>query len=289
MRKWSDEQIIEILKNLADQLGRNRLTKKDVASVMPESTVRGRFGSLAHALEAAGLRTTDKGANLRSYGRSISDNDLFEALYRLELEIDCEPTISECRARCKYSVSPYMRRFGKWPAVLAHYRKWKSENEHMTPGISAQESPDSDDTPATAGSEDEATGRVPPLPAVTSWKKPPGRLYGELINFRGLRHAPVNEQGVVFLFAMVSEELGFNIEAVPQGFPNCEGTYLYDPKKNLWGKARIEFEYKASAFEQHGHDRNQCDFIVCWENDWPECPMNVIELKTQVRKLPSRR
>lgn len=111
---------------------------------------------------------------------------------------------------------------------------------------------------------------------------------GEPIDFRGLRHAPINEQGVVFLFATVSRELGFNIESVQQGFPDCEGKYLFDSKKNLWAKARIEFEYKASNFEQHGHDPNQCDFIVCWVNDWPDCPVNVIELKTEILKLPSK-
>jgi len=35
--------------------------------------------------------------------------------------------------------------------------------------------------------------------------------FGELIDFRGLRHAPVNENGVIFLFGMVSHELGFMV------------------------------------------------------------------------------
>jgi hypothetical protein len=33
--------------------------------------------------------------------------------------------------------------------------------------------------------------------------------YGAPIDFRGLRHAPLNEQGVVYLFALVAIELGF--------------------------------------------------------------------------------
>jgi hypothetical protein len=113
----------------------------------------------------------------------------------------------------------------------------------------------------------------------------PAQLYGEPIDFRGLRHAPINEQGVVYLFGMVSRELGFYIEAIQQGFPDCEGKYLFDAKKNLWAKARIEFEFKASNFQEHGHDPNQCDFIVCWINDWPECPITVIELRKEILKL----
>jgi hypothetical protein len=47
-----------------------------------------------------------------------------------------------------------------------------------------------------------------------NWPKSETTEFGQPINFRGLRHAPINEQGVVFLFGMVSYELGFIVEAV---------------------------------------------------------------------------
>jgi hypothetical protein len=87
---------------------------------------------------------------------------------------------------------------------------------------------------------------------------------------------------------MVSRELGFEIEAIQQAFPDCEGKHLVDAKNNLWGKVRIEFEFRASNFQEHGHDSNQCDYIVCWENDWPNCPIAVIDLQREIQKLPSR-
>ena len=118
--------------------------------------------------------------------------------------------------------------------------------------------------------------------------KQPMQLFGELLEFRGLRHAPINEQGVVYLFGMVSRELGFSIESLQQGFPDCEGKHLHDPKKQLWAKARIEFEYRASSFKDHGHNEQECDFIVCRINDWPDCPIDVIELRTEIQKLSSR-
>jgi hypothetical protein len=49
-----------------------------------------------------------------------------------------------------------------------------------------------------------------------------GLQYGPPIDFRGLRHAPINEQVVVFLFGMVSYKLGFIVEAVHASFPDCE-------------------------------------------------------------------
>jgi hypothetical protein len=116
----------------------------------------------------------------------------------------------------------------------------------------------------------------------------PVQFYGEPFDFRGLRHAPINEQGVVYLFGMVSRELGFYVESIQQGFPDCEAKYLHDKGKNLWARARIEFEFRAAAFKEHGHDAGQCDFIVCWVNDWPDCPVRVIELKKELLKLSSR-
>jgi len=63
---------------------------------------------------------------------------------------------------------------------------------------------------------------------------------------------------------------------------------LADAKKNLWARARIEFEFKASNFNEHGHDPDGCDFIVCWINDWPDCPITIIELKSEIKKLPKK-
>lgn len=53
-------------------------------------------------------------------------------------------------------------------------------------------------------------------------KRPDRPIFGDPIDFRGLRHEPVNEQGVVFLFGMVARELGYLVEAVQGGFPDCE-------------------------------------------------------------------
>src|SRR5262245_27375209 len=73
---------------------------------------------------------------------------------------------------------------------------------------------------------------------------------------------PRNENGVVFIFALVAEELGFGVERVRAGFPDCMAT---------WGgkKARIEFEFRSKNFEIHGHDAKKCDLVVCWRHDWP--------------------
>jgi len=286
-RKYSRETIITALQNEAKRLGKRTLTMKEVNGVVPVSAVRAYFGSLGNALEAAGLERLQPGWNLPLMGRlrTIPDDDLFRSLIQVEDKLGHEPTFSECSAYGTYSTKPFLRRFGKWADTLDNYRKWKAERPATHPegrhNIGGAQQDHSD----FAVAETKPYSSKSHAPAHQTREQ---QLYGEPIDFRGLRHAPINEQGVVFLFGMVSRELGFYIEAIQQGFPDCEGKYLHDEKENRWARGRIEFEYKSSAFQQHGHDPAKCDFIVCWIHDWPDCPIEVIELREEIRKLPSQ-
>src|SRR4029077_1335566 len=94
--------------------------------------------------------------------------------------------------------------------------------------------------------------------------------FGRPMNFRGLRHAPINELGVVFLFGMVSRDLGFVVEATQAAFPDCYAMECVDEEKEIWKKVRIEFEFRSMNFKLHGHDPSRCDVIVCWKDDWDE-------------------
>lgn len=106
-------------------------------------------------------------------------------------------------------------------------------------------------------------------------------VVGEVINFRGLVYAPINEQGVIFLFSKVSKDLNIEIEEIKTGFPDAVGRV-----KTSRGYARrtIEFEYKSSNYD---HLPEKCDILICWEHDWPECPkeIEVISLKDVIKEL----
>ena len=65
-----------------------------------------------------------------------------------------------------------------------------------------------------------------------NWGKNSSSIYGAFINFRGLQHAPVNEQGVVLLFGMICLQLGYIIEVIQTGFPDCEAKRRIDKSKN---------------------------------------------------------
>jgi hypothetical protein len=108
------------------------------------------------------------------------------------------------------------------------------------------------------------------------------------INFQGMRYAPENEQGVVFLFSKVAKRLGFpEIDIIQPQFPDC-----WVHRRTSSGVARtwIEFEFHSSGFKQHltKHKgvfkkiRPKRGIVVCWEHNWKECEkyVEVIELKS---------
>jgi len=207
-KKYSREQIIQILQNLSRQLGRRSLSTQDIARVIPTSTVKGYFGSLGNALEAAGLERRLPGDHLPHV--RLSEEDLFANLLDVERQIGKEPGYNDCRAHGRYSVEPYKERFGRWSGVLAHYRKWKKEHPDLCEASAAVDGNHVNAPSAKAQSSVLDRAASPPLQV----RKVPAQFYGEPIDFRGLRHAPINKQGVVFLFGLVSRESGFNIEAV---------------------------------------------------------------------------
>jgi hypothetical protein len=107
-------------------------------------------------------------------------------------------------------------------------------------------------------------------------------VYGMPLQLAAMAHAPTNEDGVIFLFGVMAAELGFRVERIQRGFPDCEAKREVAPGK--WEWARIEFEYESRNFKEHRHDPEGCDVIVCWRHNWPDCPegIEVVELSRMV-------
>ncbi len=110
---------------------------------------------------------------------------------------------------------------------------------------------------------------------------------GNFLGFRCFAYAPVNENGVIFLFGMLAQELGYVVELVGRGFPDCFGRRRVAPGR--WSPVRIEFEYRSSNFVAHRHNAAGCDLIVCWDHDWAECRLEVLDLSKEVRKIAAER
>jgi hypothetical protein len=96
--------------------------------------------------------------------------------------------------------------------------------------------------------------------------------------FTALRFAPTNELGVVFLFSHLCRRMQLHVESVQAGFPDCIARQRVGGKER---RVRIEFEFRSSSYRAHGHPLDGCDWIVCWEHDWPGVPstIRVVELR----------
>ncbi|HZU31200.1 MAG TPA: hypothetical protein VFB79_08805 [Candidatus Angelobacter sp.] len=103
-------------------------------------------------------------------------------------------------------------------------------------------------------------------------------MYGGLMKMGPLVCGPTNELGVILLFGALAEKLGFMVLRVQTEFPDCEAWRVVE--KERLQQVRIEFEYESRNFLSHAHDPAGCDLIVCWEDNWPECPVEVVELKS---------
>jgi len=110
---------------------------------------------------------------------------------------------------------------------------------------------------------------------------------GEPMDLEVMNYAPTSEQGVVALFAHFMGKIKghqfVKIEFIRLGFPDA---CAIEREGNTYSRKYIEFEFKASKFREHikrqEHNEIRCDYVVCWENDFPTCPVEVIELKSEI-------
>ena len=271
---YTKQQILEEIRRIATALRKKSLMQKEFKkhSSISTSAVRYHFGSWNNAVSAAGLSPIDPREMIRNK-RTISETELLMDLIRLYQEYGKEPTGSLINAEGKFSEKPYRDRWKSLKeAFLIAKKKYplesfaKSEIRSTSPIISESVKV----VPETIKPKTQRKKRI---------------VFGEPIDFRGLRFAPVNEQGVVYLFGMISQELGYLIESIRTEYPDCEGKRCFDKVNGKWEHIQIEFEYKSSNFQEHGHDPTRCDVIVCWEHDWGDCPIEVLELKSVIKFL----
>ena len=122
-QRHSKESIIQVLQNCAKRLGKDTLTKQEVQTAVPVSSVTFHFGSIGNALEAAGLQRRSSTDHLFQPRHVLTDDDLFRSMLELEQSLGHPPGHNEYNGGGKYSTTPFTDRFGKWSEVLAHYRK----------------------------------------------------------------------------------------------------------------------------------------------------------------------
>ncbi|NJO56478.1 MAG: hypothetical protein HC834_09290 [Rhodospirillales bacterium] len=275
------DEILAAIRSAAMSLGRppSRAEFKS-ASGMTEYQVLKHFPSWREAVRAAGLEP-------HSTNVPIEPEVLLEdwgEFVRRERRI---PTRDHYRRDGTYSPGVFEKRFGPWSAIPSKFREF-ADGKSEWADVDALLPIEHARAPIAASSPVAMSRAGVASPPSTNYRH--NRLddrptYGNPIDFRGLRHEPVNEQGVVFLFGMVARELGYYVEAVQTGYPDCEAKRQVDAGK--WQRVRIEFEFESRNFRDHGHPPEGCDVVVCWRHNWAECPasLEVVELSSVIRTL----
>ena len=270
------EKIIEEIKKVASKIKSDQLSHSIFLSNsnITERQINKFFDSWNQAVEEAGLKPYEK--NIK-----ISEEDLFGEMERVFKSFKGICTRLKFNKLSKFSADAYRRRFGCWDDVLRAFRKWLEINKKQFLFINQLPKNNAN---LSISKETKVQKRIE-IGRREIGGRGSSTIYGSFLNFRGLQHAPLNEQGVVFLFGMICSEVGFKVEAVRNNYPDCEAKRRIDKNCDEWEKVMIEFEYYSSNFREHGHDPKKCDLIVCWRHDWQECPLEVIELESLIGSM----
>jgi hypothetical protein len=238
--------------------------------------IRKNFGSFTRALQECNLQRREMGGG----GKKLPLEKLFADWVSVVQKLRKMPSMSEYELLSKYTSGPLVRWFGSWrqvPNGLKQFAEsrglaepWKSELELVTTTGAAMAGAAAGGIAGTGM----AAAHGPALWPLVLVDRP---AYGPPMWPGPLAYGPANEMGVVFLFGVLAQQLGFVVHKLQAEFPDCEAMRQVGEEK--WQYLRIEFEYESRNFLRHMHDASQCDLIICWRHNWPECPLQVVELK----------
>ena len=283
MPKLESRDIVDAIRKVAKDLCRSPSRSQFKSkSGLSEYQILEHFPSWREAVRAAGL--TPDSTNVR-----LDDESLLKDWGELVRRSRQIPTRTQYRREGNYSPGSFEKHFGPWSAFPAKFGEFARNRAEWADVVPLLPIPIQQRAPAISRpiAPIEPIDYTPPSSASHHrHTKLNGRpTYGNPIDFRGLRHEPVNEQGVVFLFGMVARELGYMVEALQAGFPDCEAKRQVAADK--WQRVRIEFEFESRNLRDHGHPDDGCDVIVCWQHNWPECPQHikVVALETIIQSL----
>lgn len=297
----SREEIIAAIKTTTEELGRvPTLGELVKTGKVTRGSVRRRLISYKAALEACGLER-------KGPGYAVSERELFLDWAGLVRQLGRLPTGTEFEAYGDHCRKPATRRFGRWleiPARMAQYardhgleQEWRDVLEVVQKHLQEEEVRARKVEEGRRRKMEEEWARKPRLAMeqVLERRHWPGLMkgepvYGETIlgtTLPGadgielpLLLAPTNEQGVVLLFGAMARKLGFVVLRIQTEYPDCEALREMEPGR--WQRTPIEFELESKNFLLHGHALEKCKVIVCWEHNWKECPVEVVELKRAI-------
>ena len=311
--RTSKEQILEKIRQCAQHLGKNpRQADLYRMAGVTAYQINRYFGTFTSSLREAGL--TPHGS-----GYTAPTSELLLAWAAVVRELGRVPSLAEYGSGRPFSRHPFITRFEKWcnvPRVFRQYvhkqgiqSDWldvlklvcqyyrsksglgrKSKLREKSALSAARGEAVRSEAMRNIAVHGKATSPLssPAVPeriamADQGWNRRRVRkgraVYGAPLMVPGMAHEPTNESGVVFVFGLMARSLGIVVQRIQPEFPDCEAILQVD--RGRWQSVRIEFEFASRNFLHHGHSAKDCDLIVCWIHNWPDCPRNleVIELR----------
>ena len=266
----SKEELIAVIKKCAEQAGRCPTRRQVLKEAqISHRQLRKLFGTYSAAVRASGMEPL----------RGLTTMEaLFLDWAGVVRKLGKMPSIFEYESAGRYSAKPLVSRFKGWravaPMMLAYIERQGIEDEWR-------------DVAEAIRAERRAAPTV--RPGFRTTEGPPGTgkilpdrpTFGPPMTQSGMLCGPENENGVLVLFGMRAWQMGFAIKKVQQAFPDIIALRKID--EQTWQEVRVEVEQESRNFLKHGHSPNGADLIVCWIHNWPECPIEVVELSKVVR------
>ena len=277
------EALIAAARGVAAKRGTTRLPLSAfcAATGINPSRVYARFDDWPTLCAEAGLLPGEKPPE-------ISSDRLVADLHAAIMEAGGFERSATLLRRVPGSPGNYYSRFGDWGGMLRALKEWVATHAPDFPYCREL------DRRLANQARRKPRGGVAPasLPTRPPWRSVGARASGRPLAFCGMASAPVNEMGVVLVFGMVAADIGYAVDAVGTAFPDCSARRLVadGPGGALgadarWEPVRVEFEYRSRNFFYHGHEVDECDVIICWQHDWPDCPLEVLALEDVVASL----
>jgi Homing endonuclease associated repeat len=262
------EEIIKAIKECAEELG-HAPTVVELLNMKPiqRGSIYRAFGNYRKALEACGLEG-------RGPGFQIATGRLFLDWAVVVRKLGKLPAVAEYDMNGSYSAQPLLTRYKSWrrvPAAMQEYARHAGLTEEWA-----------DVMKITEEAQRTILSSMPP----ETENEMEEYFYGTPLTLTPMTYAPTCENGVMFLFGALARDLGFAVEKIQPGFPDCIA--LREVRPGVWRRVRIEFEQESRNFLQHGHTVHGCHIIVCWVHNWEGCPLEVIELRKVMEEMKAK-
>lgn len=208
--------------------------------------------------------------------KSISDEVYFKRLRKAIKVLGRRPKTSECK---KFGLT-----FGKkrWPTLGDFIKTATSKGVVKLPNSEkvqrVKKLPNEDKKSSQKEHNNvlsEFPRPIPPIPEKTKRKK------WERTGIVGFPYVPQDESGVIALFAILCAKGTIPWQIIELNSGKGIDAICYDDQQRR--EIRVEFKYILSR-SNWNHPFDSFDYLVCWENRWPDFPKQVWELKSLIKK-----